>query len=91
MRSRFTSGNAALDFAAGTAAAPSVVNVNLAGRTDLRVLAKSENPYIVTWSAQPSNVDFVLDDETQSAGYRLASRAEGLSLSRIRGFMLIVK
>lgn len=91
MRSLFTSGNAALDFAAGTAAAPSVVNVNLAGRTDLRVLAKSENPYIVTWSVQPSNVDFVLDGETQSAGYRLASRAEGLRLSRIRGFMLIVK
>jgi len=78
-------------FASGTAEAPSIVNVNLAGRTDLIALKNSESPYIVTWSSQPANVDFVLDAQSRANGYRIYSEAEGLRLKHFTGFMILVK
>ena len=81
----------AVTFAAGTAVAPSVVNVDLSGRTDLRTLVKSTNPYVVTWSSQPTNVEFVLDAQSEADGYRIYSEAEGLRLKRFKGFMILVK
>ena len=77
--------------AAISAEAPSIINVNLAGRTDLIALKNSESPYIVTWSSQPANVDFVLDAQTRANGYRIYSEAEGLKLKRFTGFMILVK
>ena len=91
MYSRFTGGKKDLGFASGTAESPSVVNVNLAGRTDLNAIRKSESPYIVTWSSQPANVDFVLDAQSRANGYRIYSEAEGLRLKRFTGFMILVK
>ena len=66
MYSRFTGGKKDIGFASGTAEAPSIVNVNLAGRTDLNAVRKSENPYVVTWSSQPANVNFVLDAQSRT-------------------------
>lgn len=81
----------AMTFVSGTAETPSVVNVNLAGRTDLRALAKSANPYVVTWPSQPSNVKFVLDAQSRTEGYKVYSEADGLRLKRFTGFTIIVK
>jgi len=69
----------------------SVVTVNLSGRTNLRSIAKSASPYVVTWASQPANVEFVLDAQSRANGYRIYSEAEGLRLKRFTGMMLIVK
>ena len=75
-----------LQFAAGT------VTVNLDGRGDLREIAKSESPYIVTWATKPSDtVSFVLDDATAAHGYEVRVRDAGLELVPPYGFMLIVR
>ena len=91
MYSRFTGGKKDIGFASGTAEAPSIVNVNLAGRTDLIALKNSESPYIVTWSSQPANVDFVLDAQSRANGYKIYSEAEGLRLKRFTGMVILVK
>jgi hypothetical protein len=91
MYSHFKNGKKVLGFASGTAEAPSIINVNLAGRTDLRTLAESANPYIVTWASQPANVNFVLDEQSTANGYRISPEAEGLRLKRTTGFMVIIK
>ena len=75
-----------ISFAAG-----STITVNLAGRTDLIALKNSESPYVVTWSSQPANVNFVLDAQSWANGYRIYSETEGLRLKRFTGMMLIVK
>ena len=72
-------------------AAHSTVNVNLAGRSDLMALAKSDEPYIVTWDSAPSDVAFTLDAETAMLGFKLRPRAEGLRLERTKGMVIIVK
>ena len=42
------------------------ITVNLAGRTDLKTIAKSESPYVVTWATKPADTTtFVLDAATQ--------------------------
>ena len=81
----------AMTFVSGTAETPSVVNVALAGRTDLRTLAKSANPYVVTWASQPTNVEFVLDAQSHADGYRIYPEDGGLRLKRITGFMILVR
>ena len=91
MYSRFTSGKKDLGFASGTAESPSVVNVNLAGRTDLNAIRKSENPYSGTWSSQPANVEFVLDAQSHADGYRIYPEAGGLRLKRFTGVMILVR
>ena len=78
-------------FQSGTAEAPSIINVNLAGKTDLNAIRKSESPYVVTWLSQPANVDFVIDAQSRANGYRIYSEAEGLRLKRFTGFMILVK
>ncbi len=72
-------------------AADSTVNVNLAGRSDLMALAKSNEPYVVTWDSAPSDVAFTLDAETAMLGFKLRPRAEGLRLERLKGIVVIVK
>ena len=72
-------------------AAHSTVNVNLAGRSDLMALAKSNEPYIVTWNSAPSDVAFMLDAETSMLGFKLRPRVEGLRLERLKGIVVIVK
>ena len=80
-----------MTFQSGTAEEPSVINVNLAGKTDLNAIRKSESPYVVTWPSQPANVNFVLDAQSRANGYRIYSEAEGLRLKRFTGFMILVK
>lgn len=68
------------------------VTIKLAGRTDLKTIAKSESPFIVTWSSEPPDTtSFVLDDETAAAGYKVKRVTGGLRLSKDKGFVLIVK
>ena len=80
-----------MTFQSGTAEAPSVINVNLAGRTDLIALKNSESPYVVTWPSQPANVDFVLDAQSKADGYRIYPEAGGLRLKRFMGVMILVR
>ncbi len=89
--STFTTGSTNLQFAAGAN-----VTVNLAGRTDLKTIMKSESPYIVTWPeglGPAANVTFKVDAETKRAGLKIVRDDEhnALRLARAGGFMLIVK
>ncbi|MBO7684463.1 MAG: discoidin domain-containing protein [Kiritimatiellae bacterium] len=70
------------------------ITVNLAGRTDLKALAKSENPYLFTWTVVDGNpvipgATFVLDPATAAAGYRLRKDATGLKVEAMRGLIII--
>ncbi len=78
-------------FQSGTAEAPSVINVNLAGRTDLIAIKKNESPYVVTWPSQPANVNFVLDAQSSANGYKICPEAEGLRLERFMGIVILVR
>jgi autotransporter-associated beta strand protein len=71
------------------------IAVKLAGRDDLKALAKSENPHLFTWTVVDGNpvvpgATFVLDPATAAAGYRLRKDATGLKLVYTKGFMVIV-
>ena len=77
--------------AAISAEAPSIINVNLAGRTDLIALKNSESPYIVTWSSQPENMNFVLYAQSSANGFRIYSEAGGLRLKRFVGSTVIFR
>ena len=80
-----------MTFQSGTAEAPSAVNVNLAGRADLRTIARSESPYVVTWPSQPANVDFVLDAATAKEGFLIVPDEKGLRLEHRMGIMILVR
>ena len=80
-----------MTFQSGTAEAPSIINVNLAGKTDLNAIRKSVSPYVVTWPSQPANVDFVLDAQSHADGYRIYPEAGGLRLKRFMGVMILVR
>ena len=80
-----------MTFQSGTAEEPSVINVNLAGKTDLIAIKKSESPYVVTWLSQPANVEFVLDAQSHANGYRIVPEAGGLRLNRTTGLMILVR
>ena len=69
----------------------SVVTVNLSGRADLHSIAKSASPYVITWSSQPANVEFVLDAQSRANGYRIYPEVGGLRIKHFTGMMLIVK
>ena len=90
MESQFTTGTRNLKFADS-----GEITVNLAGRTDLKELAKSENPHLFTWTVVDGNpvipgADFVLDSATAAAGYRLRKDATGLKVET-RGLVIIFK
>ena len=80
-----------MTFQSGTAEVPSIINVNLAGKTDLIAIKKSESPYVVTWNAAPANVDFVLDAQSYADGYRISPDEKGLLLKRYMGMMILVR
>ena len=89
--STFTTGSTNLQFAAGAN-----VTVNLAGRTDLRTIMKSESPYIVTWPeglGPAANVTFKVDDATKRNGVKVVRDDEhnALRLARVGGFTLIMR
>ncbi len=72
------------------------ITVNLAGRTDLKALARSADPHLFTWSVADGvpvvpGAEFVLDPATASAGFKVKKDATGLRLIYGKGFMLIVR
>ena len=79
-------GNQKLTFAAN-----STITVNLEGRTDLKTIAKSENPYVVKWSTKPADTTtFVLDAATRQH-FKCEVTDAGLRLKKINGLVIIVK
>lgn len=91
MVSSFTKGKTDLEFADS-----GEIAVNLAGRTDLKALAKSEDPHLFTWSVADGvpvvpGAEFTLDPDTASAGFKVKKDKTGLRLVYDRGFMLIVR
>ena len=90
MVSAFTTGKTNLEFADS-----GEIAVNLAGRDDLKALARSANPHLFTWTVADGapvvpGADFVLDPATAAAGFRLRKGSTGLRLVT-KGMMLIVK
>ena len=73
--------NGPLKFASGAA-----ITVVLSGRTDLHTMAKSENPYIVTWASQP-NTTFTLDAATGKE-FKLEPDGTGIKLIRRDGLSI---
>ncbi len=91
MSSAFTTGKTNLEFAVS-----GEIAVNLAGRTDLKALARSENPLLFTWTVADGapvvpGAEFVLDPDTAAAGFRLRKDSTGLKLLYTKGMMIIVK
>ena len=55
------------------------VTVNLGGRTDIKQLAESASPYLVTWGVgEEPSAEFVLDVASHEAGYRIRKDGTGL-------------
>ena len=72
------------------------ITVKLAGRTDLKALARSADPHLFTWPLEDGvpvvpGAEFVLDPVTASAGFKVKKDATGLRLIYGKGFMLIVR
>ena len=91
MASAFTTGKTDLEFANS-----GEITVNLAGRDDLKALARSENPHLFTWTVADGTpvvpgAEFVLDPDTAAAGFKLRKDSTGLKLLYTRGMMIIVK
>ena len=92
MVSAFTQGKTNLEFADS-----GEIAVNLAGRDDLKALARSADPHLFTWTVVDDvpvvpGADFVLDPDTAAAGFRVRKDATGLRLIYYtKGMMLIVK
>ena len=89
--SYYTGGSTNIKFAANAN-----VTVNLAGRTDLRTIVKSENPFVVTWPeglGPAASVTFQVDAETKQNRFKIVRDDErnGLRLVRASGFTLIVQ
>ena len=72
-----------------TFASGATVGVDLSGRTDLKELAKSATPYVVTWSSRP-NATFTLDAETAER-FKIKPDGTGIKLVRRSGFTIIVR
>ena len=89
--SYYTGGSTNIKFAANAN-----VTVNLAGRTDLRTIVKSENPFVVNWPeglGPAASVTFQVDAETRQNRFKIIRDDErnGLRLVRASGFVLIVQ
>ncbi len=68
------------------------VTIDLHGRSDLAELAKSDNPYVITWSAAPDpTVKLVPDNETASASFYIVPDETGAKLVRRQGTQIIVR
>lgn len=72
-----------------TFASGATVGVDLSGRTDLKELAKSATPYVVTWSSQP-NATFTLDAET-AKNFKIKPDGTGIKLVHRGGLTIIIK
>ena len=69
-----------------------IVKIDISGRTDMKALAKSASPYLLTWSTAPSNVTFAMaDDSTYMDGVRLRQDATGFKVETMRGLTITVR
>ena len=89
--SAFTGGSKTVAFAANAN-----ITVKLEGRTDLKTVAKSETPYVATWTEQtapPASVKFVVDLDTRRKGYKVRrdDTVHALRLIKSGGLVIIVK
>ena len=68
------------------------ITVDVHGRSDLKAIAKSASPYVVTWTTKPADtVTFVLDDDTTRHGYECEVCDAGLKLIPPPGFSIILR
>ncbi len=68
------------------------VTVNLAGRSGLRALAESDEPYLLKWTGEAPSATFTLDATTAGAKFSVACDATGLLLvDGNTGFIVIVR
>ena len=67
------------------------ITVNLAGREDLRALATSAAPYVISWATQPENVTFELDAQTKDNKFILQPDTTGLKLIQIGGTIISIR
>ncbi len=65
------------------------INVDLSGRTDLRRIAKSESPYVVTWGSQP-NATFTLDAVTKR-DFKIESDGTGIKIVPRAGITFFIR
>ena len=72
-------------------ATDSTITVNLDGRTDLKTIAKSESPYIVTWATKPADTTTFVLDEVTSQYFKCEVTDAGLLLKKTNGLVIIVK
>ena len=71
--------------------AGATVNVNLAGRTDLKEIKRTGKKCVVEWAAMPENTSFVLDNDTRMRGYRIQKTEDGLKLTYIGGTAIHIR
>ena len=70
----------------------STVSVNLDGRTDLKTLAKSASPYLMTWTAKPAaNVSFETTGDAKAKGFKLKAEDAGLRLLPPPGMVVVIR
>lgn len=70
-------------------ASGATVKIDISGRTDMKALAKSASPYLLTWSSVPSNVTFAMaDGSTYVDGVRLRYDETGLKVETMRGLVI---
>ena len=65
--------------------------MNLDGRTDLKTIAKSESPYIVTWATKPADTTTFVLDEVTSQHFKCEVTDAGLLLMKTNGLVIIVQ
>lgn len=68
------------------------VTVSLGDRTDIKQLAKSASPYLVTWgTGTEPPAEFVLDEAAYKSGYRIKKDVTGLKVYFRKGVVIFVK
>ena len=93
VKSAFSQGRNTVSFADGAS-----VTLNLAGREDLRAIAKSSSPYIVTWAVTdgvaelpPDSAQFLVDDETKQKAFSVRKDGTGLKLVYSCGTVIFLR
>lgn len=73
-------------------ASGATVKIDISGRTDMKALAKSASPYLLTWSSVPSNVTFAMaDGSTYVDGVRLRYDETGLKVESMPGLIITIQ
>lgn len=73
-------------------ASGATVKIDISGRADMKALAKSDSPYLLTWSTAPSNVTFAMaDGSTYVDGVRLRYDETGLKVEPMPGLIITIQ